>query len=1028
MHAQLLIRRTSGDRRLAWGFALVAMSAAIYLQAATVDPDFRPVFGNGFSTDPDAGIDTVMLDGRIIFGDGYVRWMPDGSVDPTYHPPEDERRYVKTLYTGQLVATYDWRESEDGGDLVWLDSSGRKTEAGFDLEYLGTPFASGAFKQYVNGQHLLFGRFDSVNGVPRSRLAKINGDGSVDLSFDAGELSDEIEGIWAQRSGKILLWGDFTEFAGYDRPGLVRLNSNGTIDLTFTPDSPDGLVQVGRVAEDSEGRILRSFPDRIYRSNPNGTDSELLVEFDGDADVLVGKFVPLEGGAFLVRAPFQYIGGVYRPYIAKINGDGSVDEDFDVSAAMRPVGSFSIYPMADGRFVFGSSRKIARLLADGSVDPSFRPARSGPSSVDAATVQPDGKIVVGGNFTQVDGVLRSGLVRLDPDGTVDQDFDPENGLVLSEIRSIATDIEGGVWVVGGPLAPNGDTLPLLARYLPDGSLDPDVHIEFGANSVIQSVVVDSQGRVTFGGRFNTVNGYIRNGLARLNADHSVDPIFADGVALTGADVEVSHLENLNDGGLLVAGAFDAWKGFRRWGLFKLDADGQLNTEFVPNLALYGLQVLAATAHEDGSVGAAALDPDIDLGLVGSIHLLDPTGSEMALVESFLAEETVILDALAVPGNTTIFSVVPSAYKPYKLVPFQRDQEYPPFLLTLASNGEPNYRFIPEIDSNMVHAMDVMPDGSIVLVGDFEGFDGTGYSNIVRVTNLDTPYDPRMANISTRGFVSEGDRQLIAGFVVEGTEPQRVMIRGIGPTLADYGIENSLEYPAFKVSGGATTTVAVSDRYDWFLFPYRVDPSPKPRISDLFTRYGAFELTGSIPPNWRDTTSPIDAVMILDLEPGAYTVQLTGERSAIGLIEVYNATGVEADRRIVNLSTRGWVGLDLERLIGGFVIDRGSRRVLVRAVGPQLGEFGVSGFLEDPQMRVVRTVEFTEVAANNNWEDGGTGGDVAAAAEIVGAFPFESGSLDAALVLDLEPGEYTAIVSGVDGSTGVALVEVYELPD
>jgi len=118
----------------------------------------------------------------------------------------------------------------------------------------------------------------------------------------------------------------------------------------------------------------------------------------------------------------------------------------------------------------------------------------------------------------------------------------------------------------------------------------------------------------------------------------------------------------------------------------------------------------------------------------------------------------------------------------------------------------------------------------------------------------------------------------------------------------------------------------------------------------------------------------------------------------------------------------------ERLLGGFVIDRGSRRVLVRAVGPKLGDFGVSGYLEVPQMRVVRTVESTEVAANDNWEDGGTGDDLAAAAESVGAFALDSGSLDAALVLDLEPGAYTATVSGVGGTTGIALVEIYELPD
>jgi hypothetical protein len=197
---------------------------------------------------------------------------------------------------------------------------------------------------------------------------------------------------------------------------------------------------------------------------------------------------------------------------------------------------------------------------------------------------------------------------------------------------------------------------------------------------------------------------------------------------------------------------------------------------------------------------------------------------------------------------------------------------------------------------------------------------------------------------------------------------------------------------------------------------------------MFQRFGAFDLTGGTPPSGLGgPAANLDAVMILDLGPGAFTVQLSGENTAIGLVEVYNATGVEADRKIVNLSTRGWVGVEDNRLLGGFVIDQGPRRVLVRAVGPKLDDFGVSAYLENPQMRVVRTVEFTEIAANDNWEDGGAGAAVAAAAETVGAFALDSGSLDAALVLDLEPGAYTAIVSGVGSTTGVALVEAYELP-
>ena len=136
-----------------------------------------------------------------------------------------------------------------------------------------------------------------------------------------------------------------------------------------------------------------------------------------------------------------------------------------------------------------------------------------------------------------------------------------------------------------------------------------------------------------------------------------------------------------------------------------------------------------------------------------------------------------------------------------------------------------------------------------------------------------------------------------------------------------------------------------------------------------------------------------------------------------------------DTKVVyDLHLHDRVGIDDEQLLGGFVIDRGQTRVLVRAVGPQLENYGVTDFLADPQVRVVRTENIEEVASNDNWEDGGTAEAITVATIAAGAFPFDPGNLDAALVLDLEPGEYTAIVSGVGRTSGIALVEVYELPD
>ena len=1039
MRIQLLIRQFSISQRFLRWTGLFALSAAISLQAARVDPDFRPVFGYGFGGDDFNRFEAVMPDGRLVLNNGYERWFVDGSLDPSYDPPNDGRRTLRVLHTGQLVAHYRTGDTmhpckedplmecgpfEESRELVWLDSSGRKTDVGFDLGPDGSSLSSGEFYPYVNGQHLLYGAFESVNGITRSRLARINGDGSVDTSFDAGFLSNKVRGIWPQADGKILVWGNFIEFGGQSLPGLVRLKSDGTIDSTFTPDSPSGG---GPVAEDSEGRILRAFPGAIYSSDANGTNLELLVEYEDSGRMEVKGFLPVEDGAFLVWGDFIRIGGVDRPFLARVNTDGSVDTGFNANAVLasgpRPSGGYlrRIHRMDDGRlvpFVTG----LWRLMPDGSVDSSLQPENLSAASIEAIAVQADGQMVVAGLFTQANGLIRSGLVRLNSSGVVDPMFDPGNQVVANEISSIAVGPDDAVWVGGGPAELPTNRRARLVRHQPDGAIDPDLHLEFDEKSVVRTVAVDSLGRVYFGGRFRTVNGHARNGLARLNADHTVDPLFADGIALTGLEVEVTHLEILDDGGLLVAGAFDAWQGVRRWGLFKLNADGELNTDFVPNEALAGLRVAAAAAHEDGSVGVASLNGDYNP--VSAIHLLDPLGHEVALKKPSLADHADILDVVVLPGGVTIFSVVPTSDGVY-----DPDRNYPPFLLALASDGEPGNRFIPEFDSNAVKAMAALSDGSIVLAGDFDGVDGMDFANLMRVVGLDQAPGPRMANISTRGFVSDGDRQLIAGFVVEGTEPQRVLIRGVGPTLEDFGIEHALAHPVLELrSSSNAEPIAVSYPGDWWIGDRYNAPKPKSRVIDMFNRVGAFDLTGSAPSGPGHPISTYDAVVMVDLDPGAYTVKLSGENSAIGLVEVFNATGVEADRRITNLSTRGWIGLDNERLIGGFVVDRGPKRVLVRAVGPSLEGFGVTGFLEDPQIRIIQTDTVEEVDANDNWEDTGAGTAITEATQIVGAFHFDTGSLDSALILDLEPGNYTAIVSGVGGTTGIALVEVYELPD
>jgi hypothetical protein len=171
----------------------------------------------------------------------------------------------------------------------------------------------------------------------------------------------------------------------------------------------------------------------------------------------------------------------------------------------------------------------------------------------------------------------------------------------------------------------------------------------------------------------------------------------------------------------------------------------------------------------------------------------------------------------------------------------------------------------------------------------------------------------------------------------------------------------------------------------------------------------------------------DAATLVALQPGPYTVQVAGggNSTGISLVEVYDATPY-SDGRLVNISGRTVVGIGANILIPGIVIDgEGSQHILIRAIGPGLAAFGVVGALVDPTMTVFNN-EGTPVGENDNWNSNTNAPEIRTAIEQSGAFGLEEGSADAVVLVTLEPGSYTIQVSGVSGSTGVALIEVYEV--
>ncbi len=271
---------------------------------------------------------------------------------------------------------------------------------------------------------------------------------------------------------------------------------------------------------------------------------------------------------------------------------------------------------------------------------------------------------------------------------------------------------------------------------------------------------------------------------------------------------------------------------------------------------------------------------------------------------------------------------------------------------------------------------------------------------------------RLANLSTRARVGEGVEPLIPGFVISGAHPKTVLVRVAGPVLADFGLTDAVAFPAFTVRNGTGTVVASN-------FSSATAPSA-PFVRAVSARVGAF----AFPSGSADTAA------LLNLDPGAYTVQVGGANGAAGiaLVEIYDAQDNLGSSRIVNIATRGQVGSGAGILISGITVQGDTpRTLLIRAVGPALAAFGVGGVLANPRLRLFRGNDL--IGENDDWGEGAAAAAslISNAASSVGAFSLGVGSRDSALLLTLPPGSYTAQVSGVADTTGVALVEVYEVP-
>ena len=322
-----------------------------------------------------------------------------------------------------------------------------------------------------DGKILIGGYFTSVNGTARDLITRLNSDGSVDLSFNATIQSSPnfgaVGAIALQPDGKILVGGHF--LVGIEVKNVVRLNANGSLDGSFSPDElggsfvsvivlqPDGKVIIGGQIGNYGGVSGRG----IVRLNSNGSLDTPLGLNSGLQNTVYSIALQADG-KIIAGGDFFVIGSTpLQSKIARLNANGTLDSSFNIgSGADNNVQAVAVQP--DGKILVGGSfanfnstpqGQIVRLGVDGSFDTSFTAGITGSSGVWTMTLQPDGKILLGGFIGFVNGINRRGIARLNPDGSLDS-FYPTGGAggANNLVRAVALQADGKV-LIGGDFTP-----------------------------------------------------------------------------------------------------------------------------------------------------------------------------------------------------------------------------------------------------------------------------------------------------------------------------------------------------------------------------------------------------------------------------------------------------------------------------------------------------------------------------------------------------------------------------------------------
>ncbi len=654
-----LVVQPDGKLLVAGAFTQIAGQSAQRITRLLVngqaDSTFPPIVVNG-----EVFAIGLQADGKILIGGAFTevgtiarnriaRLNANGTLDSSFNPGSGANASVRAIAVqanGGVVL---------GGSFTEINGIVRNRVARLNANgTLDTVFDPGlganavvrALALQADGRVLVGGGFSSVAGVLRSRIARLDTNGLLDSSFDPGAgANSAVFSLALQADGQILLGGLFNNVGGAARSGIARLNANGSLDSSFAPGT-GADDQVAVIVQQADGRILLGGIFTSFDGTARGrlarlsTSGALEIAFSpgvGTNDSVLAIAVQ-DDGRVLLGGDFTSFNGIARNRMTRLNPNGGLDVGFNAGSGANAVVR-AIAVQADGRVLLGGEftsingtvrTRVARLNISGSLDTTFDPGSGANDDVFALAIQPDGRVLVGGGFDSFNGSARDGIARLNADGSLDSGFSVSS--VGNVISGIAVQPDGRILLNRSPrvVRLNADgssdssfapgTLPGLsvntfalqadgkvvlggrfsgriARLQADGTLDTSFNPSAQANDEVKAIALQANGRILLGGRFTLINGVARNGIARLNADGSLDTEFDPG---TGANGIVNAFALQANGQILLVGDFTEINNTRRNNVARLNANGSLDTSFDAGEATIE-QISAVALQPDGRV-------------------------------------------------------------------------------------------------------------------------------------------------------------------------------------------------------------------------------------------------------------------------------------------------------------------------------------------------------------------------------------------------------------------------------------------